>query len=82
MAEYRLPIFRDAPIRHKFLACEPLLERIDLAPHLGPWVEQVIAGGESGNAARHAIMRGFWRCAPNALQRGLRSALSRRAQIL
>lgn len=52
MAEYRLPIFRDAPIRHKFLACEPLLERLDLAPHLGPWVEQVIAGGESGNAAR------------------------------
>lgn len=44
--------FRDAPIRHKFLACEPLLERLDLAPHLGPWVEQVIAGGESGNAAR------------------------------
>jgi len=27
MAEYRLPIFRDAPIRHKFLACEPLLDR-------------------------------------------------------
>ena len=52
MAEYRLPIFRDAPIRHKFLACEPLLERINLLPWLGPQIEQVLVGGESGPEAR------------------------------
>lgn len=52
-ADYRLPIYRAAPIRHKIIICEPLLERIDLTPfHIGEWVEQVVAGGESGNDAR------------------------------
>ncbi len=51
-ADYRLPIFRTLPIRHKFIACEPLLSHIDLMPHLGPWAERVIAGGESGPEAR------------------------------
>ena len=40
-------------IRHKIIICELLLERIDLAPYnIGQWVEQVVAGGESGNEAR------------------------------
>lgn len=52
MADYRLPIFRNAPIAHRFVACEPLLEQIDLTAYLGPWIRQVIAGGESGDAAR------------------------------
>lgn len=52
MADQRLPVFREAPIRHKFIACEPLLEQITLAPYLGPWAEQVVVGGESGSAAR------------------------------
>lgn len=52
-ADYRLPIFRAAPIRHKRIICEPLLERIDLAPFsIGGWAEQVVAGGESGAGAR------------------------------
>jgi protein gp37 len=51
-ADDRLPIFRDAPIRHKSIVCEPLLGPIDLAPYLGPWVEQVALGGESGTEAR------------------------------
>ena len=51
-ADYRLPVFRAAPIRHKSIVCEPLLEEIDLTPYLGEWVEEVIAGGESGNEAR------------------------------
>ncbi len=51
-ADYRLPIYREAPIRHKLIVCEPLLEAVDLMPYLGPWVEQVIAGGESGGRAR------------------------------
>jgi len=52
-ADYRLPIYKAAPIRHKILICEPLLGRIDLRPYdIGSWVEQVVVGGESGNEAR------------------------------
>lgn len=52
-ADYRLPVYREAPIRHKVLICEPLLERIDLrAYRIGEWIEQVVAGGESGYGAR------------------------------
>ncbi len=51
-ADYRLPIFMAAPIRHKSVVCEPLLEGIDLSPYLGDWCEQVVAGGESGERAR------------------------------
>lgn len=52
-ADHRLPIYKAAPIRHKILICEPLLERIDLSPYrIGEWIEQVVAGGESGSEAR------------------------------
>ncbi|MHB1314152.1 MAG: DUF5131 family protein [Christensenellales bacterium] len=51
-ADYRLPIFKQLPIRHKSIICEPLLEKVDLSPYLGPWVESVVAGGESGTEAR------------------------------
>lgn len=52
-ADYRLPIYKAAPIRHKIIICEPLLERIDLHPFdIGTWVEQVVVGGESGYEAR------------------------------
>lgn len=52
-ADYRLPIFRTAPVRHKSIICEPLLDRVDLIPHdIGGWAEQVVAGGESGADAR------------------------------
>lgn len=52
-ADYRLPIYRSAPIQHKIIICEPLLERIDLTPYnIGDWVEQVVAGGESGSNVR------------------------------
>lgn len=52
-AEYRLPIYRAAPVKHKIIICEPLLEPIDLSPfHIGEWIEQVVAGGESGLEAR------------------------------
>lgn len=51
-ADYRLPIFSRSPVQHKSIVCEPLLEEIDLSPYLGPWVKQVIAGGESGTKAR------------------------------
>ena len=51
-ADYRLPIFREVPVRKKSIVCEPLLERIDLSDFLGDWVQEVLAGGESGNGAR------------------------------
>lgn len=52
-ADYRLPIYKAAPIKHKTIICEPLLERVDLARYdIGSWVEQVVAGGESGYDAR------------------------------
>ena len=52
MADYRLPFFNKAPIKHKSIICEPLLEQIDLSPYLGNWIEQVVVGGESGSSAR------------------------------
>ncbi len=52
-ADYRLPIYKAAPIKHKRIICEPLLERLDLSSYnIGEWVEQVLAGGESGAGAR------------------------------
>lgn len=52
-ADYRLPIYKVAPIKHKIIICEPLLEQIDLTPYdIGSWVEQVVVGGESGYEAR------------------------------
>lgn len=51
--DYRLPIYRKAPLKHKIIVCEPLLSAIDFSPYLeGGWVEQCIVGGESGNEAR------------------------------
>lgn len=52
-ADYRLPIYQKAPIQHKIIICEPLLEPIDLsAYHIGDWIQQVVVGGESGYNAR------------------------------
>ncbi len=51
-AEERLPVFLTLPIRHRLIICEPLLEEVDLSPYLGPAVEDVVAGGESGPEAR------------------------------
>lgn len=52
-ANYRLPILKVAPIKHKRIVCEPLLERIDLTSfEIGSWAEQVVVGGESGYGDR------------------------------
>lgn len=52
MAEYRLPLLLEAPLRHKLIVCAPLLGALDIAQYLTPAIEQVSAGGESGNDAR------------------------------
>lgn len=51
-ANYRLPLFLEARIRHRCIVCEPLLGPIELAPFLGSGIEKVIVGGESGEEAR------------------------------
>ncbi|MBR6286573.1 MAG: DUF5131 family protein [Bacteroidaceae bacterium] len=52
MADYRLPIFRSLPIRHKSIIAAPLIEAIDLSAYLDGTIEEVSAGGESGVDAR------------------------------
>ena len=52
-ADHRLPIFLAAPIRHKQIIHEPMLEAIQIEKYLAQGqIEQVICGGESGENAR------------------------------
>ena len=51
-ADERLPIFLSLPIRSRMIVCEPLLERVDLRPYLRDGIDEVCAGGESGENAR------------------------------
>ncbi len=52
-AEERLPIFLSLPLLHRMIICEPLLGEIDLRPFLNrAEIEEVCAGGESGEGAR------------------------------
>ncbi|MDP3387143.1 MAG: DUF5131 family protein [Eubacteriales bacterium] len=52
MADQRLPVLLELPIRHKSVICEPLLGRIDLSCLLNESIEEVTVGGESGSEAR------------------------------
>ena len=52
MADYRLPIYTKAPIKHKAIICEPLLGKINLIPYLNDEIGFVMVGGESGTNAR------------------------------
>jgi protein gp37 len=53
MADYRLPIFKELPIKHKAIIAAPLLERIDILPYLmNDEIEEVSVSGESGAEAR------------------------------
>lgn len=51
-ADERMHVFKDLPIFHKEIICEPLLERIDFREELGEWCGQLTVGGESGREAR------------------------------
>lgn len=51
MADRRLSIFSQLPIRHKNIICQPLLEKIDIEQYLSE-IELVVAGGESDYNAR------------------------------
>ncbi len=55
MANLRLPIFLELPIRHKEIIHEPMLEAINIRPWLKEYrseIEMVSCGGESGDDAR------------------------------
>lgn len=52
MADYRLPIFRSLPIKHKSIIASPLLSALNLEPYLDDDIEEVSTGGESGVDAR------------------------------
>lgn len=50
-ADYKLPIFKDLPIKHKCITAQPLLEKIDIEKYLSN-IELVVVGGESDYNAR------------------------------
>ena len=53
VADERLPIFLDLPIKHREIVCEPMLEKIDIDKYLkSGLIEKVSVGGESGDKAR------------------------------
>lgn len=53
MADERLPIFLELPIKHREIIHEPMLEEIHIEKYLASGkIEQVICGGESGPNAR------------------------------
>ncbi|MCI1722148.1 MAG: phage Gp37/Gp68 family protein [Lachnospiraceae bacterium] len=55
MADRRLPVYMELPIRHKSIICEPMLEEIHIEKYLEQYpgvLENVICGGESGPEAR------------------------------
>lgn len=51
LADMRLPLFLSYPIKRRFIACAPLLERTDISPYL-KGMDHVTAGGETGREAR------------------------------
>ena len=51
-ADARLSIYLQLPILHKSIICEPLLGPLDISRYLGPAIEEVTVGGESGDDAR------------------------------
>ena len=44
--DYKLNIFKELPIKHKNIICQPLIERVNIEPYL-EGVELVVVGGES-----------------------------------
>lgn len=50
-ADYRLSILKDAPIRHKCIILQPLIEEVSIDKYLDG-IDLVVVGGESNNHAR------------------------------
>lgn len=52
MADYRLPIFKKLPIKHKSIIVAPMLEKMDISEYIDKETEEVSVSGESGADAR------------------------------
>ena len=52
MADFRLPIFKSLPVKHKSIIASPLLSALNLEAYLDEDIEEVSTGGESGLDAR------------------------------
>ena len=52
MADYRLPVFINAPVKYRTVGIEPMLERVDISRYLNGEIASVSVGGESGANAR------------------------------
>ena len=52
MADYRLPIFKSLPIKHKSIMVAPIIGPVDLSAYLDDTIEEVAVSGESGVEAR------------------------------
>lgn len=77
MADYRLLLFLATPVRHRLIVCAPLLGPLDIARYLSPAVEEVSAGGESGNEAGRATTPGCSGCVNSAWRQTSPSASTR-----
>lgn len=66
MADYRLPLLLDAPLRHKLVICAPLLGPLDIARYLVPGIEEVSVGANRATKPAPAITTGYFRSAANA----------------
>lgn len=51
-ANERIPIFKELPIKHKLIAIQPMLEKIDISSYLDNTIDCVVVGGESGRDVR------------------------------
>ena len=51
MADYRLPLFLSYPIKRRFIAVSPVLEKIDLTKYLHG-IQHVTVSGENGRDTR------------------------------
>ncbi len=51
-ADYRLPIFKSLPIKHKIIIHEPLISSINIKQYVDSTIQEVVVGGESGYYAR------------------------------
>ena len=49
--DYKLPIFKHLPIKHKYIILQPLLEEVNIEDYLDG-IEFVVVGGESDKNAR------------------------------
>ncbi len=71
MVDERIPIFLDAAVQRRFLILEPLLTEVDISRYLGPWIEGVVAGGESGEEARPSCYSWFESLANQCEEKGV-----------